>query len=95
MSAQPLHEPDPAGPADPREILRLLPERWHGQFLAEYRAALDAAHEVWQWQQLREVLHRWSLRAAAYSDPEFDTAAEQARHARPEDLTPLPGWATR
>ena len=30
--------------------------------------------------------------APAYSDPEFDAAAQAARRARPEDLVPLPGW---
>src|ERR1022692_2391881 len=36
MSAQPVHEPDPD---DPVEILRVLPERFHDQFLAEYYEA--------------------------------------------------------
>lgn len=90
MTAQPVHEAVPGGPA---EILRLLPARWHEQFLAEYRAALDAAHEVWRWQQLSDLLHRWHLRALAYSDPEFDAAARAARSARPEDLTTVPGLA--
>ena len=60
--------------------------------LAEYRAGLDAAREVGQWPRLRALLHRWRLRAAAYSDPEFDAAAQAARRARPEDLVPLSGW---
>jgi hypothetical protein len=33
-------------PDDPSEILRLLPAKWHEQFLTEYHGALDAAHEV-------------------------------------------------
>jgi hypothetical protein len=33
MSAQPVHEPDSG---DPVEILRVLPTRFHEQFLAEY-----------------------------------------------------------
>jgi hypothetical protein len=90
VTAQPIHEPVPE---DPVEILRQLPDRWHEEFLAEYRAALDAAHEVWQWRRLREVLQRWRLRAAAYSDPGFERAAQAAREAGPEDLVPLPGWA--
>lgn len=90
MSALPVHgAPDPD---DPAEILRVLPRRWHAEFLGEYRAALDAAREVQQWQQLRWLLHRWRLRAAAYSDPEFERAAQVARDARPEQLTTVPGW---
>ena len=90
MTAQPVHDRASDGPA---EILRLLPPRWHDQFLTEYRAALDAAHEVWRWQQLNDLLHRWRLRATAYSDPEFSAAAHAAREARSEDLTPVPGLA--
>jgi hypothetical protein len=89
MSAQPIHQPDPG---DPAEILRILPGRWHEQFLAEYHDALDAAHEVRRWSQLGDLLHRWRLRAAAYADPDFEAAAQEARSARPEDLHPVPGW---
>ena len=90
MTVLQAREPASDGPA---EILRLLPPRWHEHFLAEYRAALDAAHEVWRWQQLSDLLRRWRLRAIAYSDPEFGPAAQAAREARPEDLTPVPGLA--
>ena len=90
MSVQPSSEPGWEGPA---EILELLPHRWHAQFLDEYRAALDAARDVRQWRHLTEILSRWQLRAAAYSDPGFDAAAEAARDARPHDLHPIPGLA--
>lgn len=89
MTAESAFRPDPD---DPTEILALLAPRWHEQFLAEYRAALNAAHEVRQWPRLRAMLHRWRLRATAYTDPGFDDAAQAARDARPEDLVPLPGW---
>ncbi len=82
-------------PEDPMRILALLPERWHEQFLAEYRAGLDAAREVGQWPRLRALLHRWALRATAYSDPDFHAAAQAAGDARPDDLIPLPGWDDR
>jgi hypothetical protein len=36
VSAQPASEPGGDGPA---EILALLPQRWHEQFLGEYRRA--------------------------------------------------------
>lgn len=89
MNAQPAHTPEPD---DPAEILRILPARWHDQFLQEYHAALEAAHEVRQWSTLRGLLHGWWLRALAYSDPAFDAAAQEAREARAEALTPLPRW---
>jgi hypothetical protein len=95
MTAQPMQ----SSPDDPVEILRLLPEQWHAQFLTEYRGALDAAHEVWRFQQLRDVLHLWRLRAAAYSDPQFEEAAQAARENRAEEFIPaervIPGWADR
>jgi hypothetical protein len=94
MTAQPLHgEPD-----DPAEILRVLPEQWHQQFLSEYHGALDAAHEVWRFQQLREVLHLWRLRAVTYSDPGFEEAAQAARENRTDEFVPadqVPDWTAR
>ena len=92
MTAQPVSAGDPE---DPAAILGLLPERWHEEFLAEYRLALEAAREVRRWPFLAELLHRWHLRAVAYSDPEFWAAAREARDARPEELHPLPGLADR
>jgi Family of unknown function (DUF6247) len=92
MTAQPVSAGDPE---DPAVILGLLPERWHEEFLAEYRVALEAAREVRRWPFLAELLHRWHLRAVAYSDPEFSTAVREARDARPEDLIPVPGWPAR
>lgn len=89
MTAQPL---DQAGPDDPAEILAVLPEPWHAQFLAEYRAALADAQEVRRWHELADLLHRWHLRALSYSDPEFEASMQEARDARPEDLVTVPGW---
>lgn len=89
MPAQPAHTPEPD---DPAEILRILSARWHDQFLQEYHAALEAAHEVRQWSNLRGLLHRWWLRALAYSDLTFEGAAQEARQAHPGTLTLLPGW---
>lgn len=90
MSAQPIHDHDAD---DPAAILDRLPEEWHGEFLQQYRDALDAAHEVRQYQALRGLLHQWRLRAVALSDPGFEAAAQQAREAQPEDLFAVPGWA--
>src|SRR5690349_5237882 len=67
VTAEPLDD----GGYDPTEILRALPEAWHERFLGEYHTALDAAHEVWRFHQLRDLLHTWRLRAAAFADPGF------------------------
>jgi hypothetical protein len=94
VTAQPHQE----SPEDPAEILRVLPAKWHQQFLQEYHGALDAAHEVWRFQQLRDVLHVWRLRAVAYSSPGFEEAAQAARESRDTEFTPaeqIPGWADR
>jgi hypothetical protein len=88
MSAQPVHE---GGQADPAEILRVLPKSWHSRFLAEYHAALDAAHEVQNWGALRDLLQLWRLRSVAYSDPEFERSLQEARMAAPGTLTEVPG----
>jgi hypothetical protein len=72
--------------------MKILPPRWHAQFLGEYRTALDAAVDVRHWPELREPLHRWQLRAAAYADPDFEPEAWTARHARTADLEAVPGW---
>jgi Family of unknown function (DUF6247) len=62
-----VHEPDPD---DPVETLRVLPERFHDQFLAEYyEAASEAARQVDGYRQLHDLLRRWWLSAAAYSAP--------------------------
>lgn len=95
MTAEPLnHDGD-----DPGEILRVLPEEWHEQFLSEYHSALDAAHEVRRFSQLRGLLHLWRLRAVAFSDPSFESAARAARDGRAEEFVPaeqvIPGWADR
>lgn len=95
MTAEPLHD----GGFDPTEILRALPEVWHEQFLGEYHSALDAAHEVWRFHQLRDLLHAWRLRAAAIADPEFERAAQAVRQGRSQEFVPveqaIPGWAER
>lgn len=93
MTAEPWIEPEPD---DPSQILAVLPSPWHRQFLAEYRAALDSARgDVGQWAELRAVLHRWRLRAVAYSAPGFEAAAAAARAADAKNLHPIPGWEAR
>lgn len=101
MSAQPVHEPDPD---DPVEILRVLPERFHDQFLAEYyEAAGEAARQVGGYRQLHDLLRRWRLSAVAYSAPGFGerlhAVQEAVRAGSLEGSVPIeeivPGWPDR
>ncbi|TDW18830.1 DUF6247 family protein [Kribbella kalugense] len=84
---------------DPSEILHLLPVKWHEQFLGEYHGALDAAHEVWRFQQLGDVLHVWRLRAVAYAGPGFEEALQATREGRADEFVAgeeaIPGWCGR
>ena len=101
MSAQPVHEPDPD---DPVEILRVLPERFHDQFLAEYyEAASEAARQVDGYRKLHDLLRRWRLIAAALSAPGFEdrlqAVHETVRTGNLEGSVPIeeivPGWPDR
>jgi hypothetical protein len=95
MTAQPVDR----SAEDPEQILALLPQKWHEQFLHDYHQALDAAHEIWRFQHLRDVLHLWYLRAVAYSSPGFDEALQAVRENRAGEFTPaeqvIPGWPDR
>jgi hypothetical protein len=53
MSAQPVQEYDPD---DPVEILRVLPEQFHEQFLTEHRAAAEGARQVEGYRALHDLL---------------------------------------
>ena len=98
MSAQPVHEPDPD---DPVEILRVLPARFHDQFLREYYgAAAGAARQVGGYRQLHDVLRMWRLTAVDQSDPGFAgrlaAVQEAVRVGSLEGSVPIedavPGW---
>ena len=78
MSAQPVHEHDPD---DPVEILHVLPDRFREQFLAEYAAAAEAARQVEGYRALHDLLRRWRLTAAAYSEPGFEARLGGVREA--------------
>lgn len=60
---------DDFGPDDPVEILRVLPSRFHGQFLAEYDAAVAGARRP---EGYGRLLRLWRLSAVALSDPGYD-----------------------
>jgi hypothetical protein len=95
MSAQPVQEFDPD---DPMEIMRVLPARYHDQFLADYDAAAASARRPDQYHELHQTLRLWRLRAAAYSDPDFEARLEATRSAPGhgtsiEDV--VPDWAEK
>jgi hypothetical protein len=70
MTAQPIHIDDPR---DPEVILRGLPERTRGEFLRQYRAAVDAAHDPAGYKRLQFVLRAWSVRVNVYAErPRYD-----------------------
>jgi hypothetical protein len=98
MSAQLARELDPD---DPVEILRVLPVRFHDQFLREYYgAAARAARQVAGYRQLHDVLRLWRLTAVAQSDPGFAgrlaSVQEAVRSGSLEQSVPiedaLAGW---
>jgi hypothetical protein len=93
VTAHPAYARDPD---DPVEILDALPEEYHGQFRAEYAAAVDSARRPEQFRELHAMLRLWRLRAVAYSDPGYDRRVGAAQDARPADSAPaervIPGW---
>jgi hypothetical protein len=95
MGAQPVQGYDPD---DPMEIMRVLPARYHEQFLADYDAAAASARRPDQYHELLQTLRLWRLRAAAYSDPGFEARLEEVRSGAGGG-TPVqdvvPDWAER
>ncbi len=93
MTAQPIDEPDPD---DPVEILRILPEAHHEQFLAEYTTAVEQAGRPEQYRRLRDLLRLWRLRAVAYSDPGYEARLAAVRSRNEADFVPvervMPDW---
>jgi hypothetical protein len=53
MTAQPVDDYDPD---DPVEILRILPDGFHEQFLVEYDAAVASARRPEQYRELHHLL---------------------------------------
>jgi hypothetical protein len=85
-------------PADPVAILRDLPEREREEFLRQYHEAVDAAHDPAGYQQLRRVLHVWSLAAIATAQPGYyeELAAVRAGTATTVPVTAvIPDWTER
>jgi hypothetical protein len=94
-----VHPVDDADPDDPVEILRVLPDEYHPDFLAQYQAAVDNARRPEEFRRLHDLLRLWRLRAIAYSDPSYDERLASARRGRASDFSPaervIPGWPAR
>jgi len=93
MTAHPLHEDNPD---DPVEILRILPEEYHAQFLGDYEDAVRRARRPEQFRALHELLRLWRLRAAAYSSAGYGDRLAAARESESADFAPaahvVRGW---
>ena len=93
MTAHPLHG---GNPDDPVEILRILPEEYHAQFLGDYEDAVRSARRPEQFRTLQELLPLWRLRAVAYSSLGYGERLAAAREGHPADFAPAarvaPGW---
>jgi hypothetical protein len=99
VTAQSAAERDPD---DPVEILRILPSQFHEQFLAEYDAAVTGARRPEHYHELHRLLRLWRLRAAAYSDPGYESrlqAMQDAVRTGRRGGTPIeevvPDWTER
>jgi hypothetical protein len=82
------HRVDDHDPDDPVEILAVLPEGYHAQFLAEYTVAVEGARRPEQFRQLHELLRLWGLRAVAYSGPGYEERLAAAHHGRAAGIAP-------
>jgi hypothetical protein len=66
-------------PLDPQTIRRRLPAPARSQFLADYQAAVTAAHDPASYHKLRETLRTWATLAAAYGKPDLEDRAADVR----------------
>jgi hypothetical protein len=65
MNVMTAQSADDLDPDDPLEILRVLPARFHEQFLAEYDAAVAGARRPEEYRRLHRLLRLWRLSAVA------------------------------
>jgi hypothetical protein len=83
MTAEPV---EPVGTLDPGEdpaaIFELLPASHRAQFRAEYDQALDAAHDLARFKQVRSLLRQWRLRAMAYARSGYEEAVQDGLQGR-------------
>ena len=92
---EPVGSQDPGD--DPAAIFELLPESHRSQFRAEYEQALDAAHDLARFKQVRTLLRQWRLRAMAYSRPGYEEAVQDALQGREDAFVRYspPDWEGR
>lgn len=93
MTAQPIEDP-----SDPVVILRDPPEREREEFLRQYQAAVDAAHDPAGYEQLRHLLHVWSLTVVAVAQPGYyeELAAARAGTTATVPVSDvIPDWPRR
>lgn len=79
-------------------ILRDLPEREREEFLRQYQAAVDAAHDPAGYEQLRRLLHVWTLTVVAASQPGYheELAAVRAGTSATVPVSDvIPDWSER
>jgi hypothetical protein len=91
VTAQPTEDP-----TDPLVILRNLRKREREEFLRQYHRAVDAAHDPAGYQQLRRLLHVWSLTAVATGQPGYYEELEAIRTGKATTVPvtdAIPDWA--
>jgi Family of unknown function (DUF6247) len=95
MSAEPAHAEDPD---DPEVILRRLPEQEREEFLRQYHAAVDGAHDPAGYRRLRQLLHAWRLTVIATTQAGYyeELGAVQSGTARTRPAQEIiPDWNER
>jgi hypothetical protein len=92
---EPVGSRDPG--EDPAAIFELLPESRRSQFRAEYDQALEAAHDLARFKQVRILLRQWRLRAMAYNRPGYEEAVQDALDGRVDAFVQYspPDWEGR
>ena len=95
MSAEPAEVGDLS---DAAVVLRDLPQEERAEFLRQYHAAVDAAHDPDGYRQLQRLLRVWRLTAIATSRAGYYEELAAARRgtalARPAEEV-IPGWQER
>jgi Family of unknown function (DUF6247) len=95
MSAEPVQVEDPN---DPAVIFRDLPQRERSEFLRQYHQAVDAAHDLAGYQQLKRLLHIWRLTVIATNRPgyyeDLEAVLSGTAHTVPAEEV-IPDWQER